>query len=85
MGNRKTAVYRLFAGFYGSIAEAVGLTIGGLLGIGYGLLWICWQLLTGSDANTDGKIATAIQRLLQWPINLYIFAFTGKGTFQWLP
>lgn len=85
MGNRKIALFRFFAGFYASIAEAIGLTVGGILGIVYGFLWILWQLLTGNDANTDGKIATAIQRLLQWPINLYIFAFTGKGTFQWLP
>lgn len=85
MGHRKTAVYRLFAGFYASVAEVVGLTIGGIVGVVYGLLWILWQLLTGKEANTDGKIATAVQRLLQWPVILYIFAFTGKGSFQWFP
>lgn len=85
MSNRKTAIFRLFASLYGTIAETIGLTIGGLLGVAYGLTTIFYQLVTGKEINSNGKIATAIQRLLQWPINLYIYAFTGKGRFQWLP
>jgi len=85
MGNRTTALLRLFAGFYGTIAETIGLFFGGTLGILYGLLTIFYQLITGKDINSDGKIPTAVQRLLQWPVNLYVYAFTGKGTFQWLP
>lgn len=71
--------------FYGGFAEVVGLGLGGALGLVYMVPSVCWQVVTGREPSGEGSVAGVVQRLLQWPTNLFRYAYTGEGEFQWVP
>lgn len=85
MGRRWDALWRVVA-FLWSIVAAFILSIAIIGAMIYGVVDVLWQLFLGSEGlSENGSLASWIKRLLMWPVDLEIYAFTGDGEMQWLP
>lgn len=82
---RTGALVRVFAAFYASFAEVVAGFALVFVGLPYLLATVLWQLLTGRSPSPDSRVGDAVERVLVWPIDLYVYSFTGRGGMRWLP
>jgi len=85
MGNRKDAVWRI-AAFLWSWVASFGSAIGGFIGLIWGAIDVLWQLITGRDGLSGSSTpADWVTRLVMWPIDNLVYAFTGNGEIELLP
>lgn len=85
MSKRTDALWRVAAFLWAWVAT-IAASIVAVVGIIWGTLDVAWQLVVGSDGLSSSSMpAMWVKRILRWPIDLQIYAFTGDGEFMLLP
>jgi hypothetical protein len=82
---RSEAVWRILAVLYGMVVSFI-TSIVATIGIIWAVVDVVWQLLSNrNDLAEDSRPAMFVYNVLQWNLDLFVFALTGKGEFRWLP
>lgn len=85
MGKRVDALWRIVAFVWAWVASFIAGFVS-IIGLIWGLIDVVWQLIIGTDGlSASSRPAMFVKRVLMWPVNLHIYAFTGSGSFQLLP
>lgn len=71
-------LWSFVAAFIASIIVIVALV--------WGLVDVLWQLLLNSEGlDENGYAPELVANVLWWPVDLQVYAFTGRKKFMWLP
>lgn len=85
MGMRMDALWRIVAFVWAWVASFVAGFVS-IIGLIWGLIDVVWQLIIGTDGLSSGsRPARFVIRVIRWPVNLHVYAYTGRGSFQLLP